>query len=261
VNRKINKEPVTQAVILAAGLGARLGPAAEKIPKCLMKVGGKTLLRHHLDILRGLGIDEIIVVAGFGIEQVIAEVPEEVKVVNNEIFSQTNSLYSLWLARDLVAEGFMLINGDVLAATEIYREVVESGGTVLAYDSGSIGEEEEMKVAFREGQLKGISKEMDAEEADGENVGILKFDSSGAQTLFSEVNQLIKEGGENFWAPAAVGAMASKVRVQGIDVKRHPWTEIDFPEDLENARGIVWPEIEASASARVAKVEQDCSFL
>lgn len=231
-----------QAVILAAGVGSRLGCNGR--PKCLMDVGGQTLIGHHLEVLGGLGVENILVVAGHGAEQVMAEVRHTGVIQFNERYSSTNSLYSLWLARKWVSGSMMVINGDVLADPRIYRRLLEAEGNVLAYDSRSGTEDEHMKVRFEASRLHAISKDMCAHRADGEHLGMLKFDADGARELLNEADRLVAEGRVNDWAPAAVQRVARRLPVAGIDVTALPWTEIDFPGDLVHARERVWPAID-----------------
>ena len=146
----------------------------------------------------------------------------------------------------------MVINGDVLADPQIYRQLLEENGNALAFDSKSGTEEEEMKVRFESNRLRAINKDMGLDHSHGENLGILKFDARGARALLDEADRLVAEGRVNDWAPAAVQSVAQSIPIKGIDVTALPWTEIDFPEDLEHARKRVWPAIDRRKSAAAA---------
>lgn len=235
----------TQAVILAAGRGMRLEGANEGVPKCLLPVDERPLLQHHLDTLRSLGVQRILVIAGHDIDKVTHSLPDHVEVKNNSEFAETNSLFSLWMARNWVTDSLIVINADVLAAPEIYQRVIATPGNALAFDSTSPGESEEMNVRLEKDLLTAISKEITPDKSHGENVGILKFDRSGARQLFASADHLIQNGGERSWAPAALDAALPELKVKGVDVHDLPWTEIDFPEDLTHAREQVWPAITA----------------
>lgn len=242
--------PDTQAVILAAGIGSRLGPAADGRPKCLLEVGGRPLLHHHFTALKKVGVKRITVIAGHEVRQVREMVLPSVEVEVNADYDKTNSLYSLWLARHRVDGPLMVINGDVLAHPEVYRSLLEAEGSVLAFDSRADLADEEMKVRFKKGRLEEITKSMDPSAAHGENLGLLKFDAEGARALFDEADRIVSEGRLKEWAPAAVNIMARQVSVGGIDVAGLPWIEIDFPEDLEAARRGVWPAINGQPTPR-----------
>jgi choline kinase len=232
-----------QAVILAAGLGLRMNGSLNGHPKCLVDVGGRTLLEHQLDVLRGLGVREICVVVGHRAAEVRALVGADCHCLENPRYRETNSLYSLWLAREWVRGSFLVVNADVLASPEIYRRVAVAPGSALAYDSRSGHEDEHMKVRLDGSRLARVAKDLGREACDGENVGILHFDEDAARELFVQAGALIAGGWTNAWAPAAVDRIAERFRIQAVDVADLPWIEIDYPADLEVARREVWPAI------------------
>ena len=237
-----------QAIILAAGRGSRLGPATDGTPKCLIDVGGSTLLEHHIRALRDVGIKRICVVTGHESDQVRASLDATCDCLVNASFAETNSLYSLWLTRGCLSGGFMLMNCDVLAHPEVYRRVAEAQGCALAYDSSSGADPEHMKLQIIDGRLVTMSKMLDREIVCGENVGILKFDAEGAQRLYREAHSLITTGARNTWAPAAVDGIARQINVNCIDIVDLPWVEIDFAEDYAEAQRLVWPAIAGDRS-------------
>lgn len=239
----------SSAVILAAGRGSRLGSLGESLPKCLVEVGGRSLVEHQLQALREVGVRKVVVVVGFRADAVRARLGTRVRYVENTRFAETNSLYSLALARDAVTGPFMLLNSDTLAHPLVYRRVAEHRGSALAYDSRSGAEDEHMKVVFANDRLVRIDKRVPRGEAHGENVGILKFDGTAAPRLFERAASLVLGGRENDWAPAAVQALAHDTPVRGVDVADLPWTEIDFQRDLDHAHASVWPTVQRSVVA------------
>lgn len=232
-----------QAIILAAGCGQRLRAVSNGTPKCLIKVGGCTLIEHHIRTLRKVGIERVCVVVGHAADQVVSAVGRLCHCVLNERYAQTNSLYSLWLARGHVEGQVLLMNGDVLAHPDVYHRVLAVEGNALAIDSSSGDESEHMKVRVENGIVRALGKELQASDCHGENVGILKFDEQGSVELFNEADRLIQAGNERTWAPAAVDQLARKCTIVAMDVADLPWTEIDFPEDLDHAERMVWPAV------------------
>ncbi len=212
-------------------------------PKCLVEVGGRALLEHQLAALRSLGVSEVCVVIGHGASAVRTLVGRDCHCVENQRYSETNSLYSLLLVRDWVRGPFLVLNADVLASPEIYRRVLSSQGNALAYDSRSGQEDEHMKVELRAGLLEHVGKNLERERCDGENVGILRFEGAAALELFAQAEAMIASGGANAWAPAAVDRIAARFTIHALDVAGLPWIEIDYPGDLDLARRDVWPAI------------------
>ena len=243
-----------QAVILAAGRGLRLGSPSNGQPKCLLEVGGKTLVEHQLDVLHGAGIENIAIVVGYRADLVRSVAGEDCCYITNQRYAETNSLYSLWLAREWISGAFVLTNGDVLAHPEIYRRVMAVDGTSLAFDSSSGDDREHMKVSFSNGRLRSISKDVPADQTQGENVGILKFERSAAELLLDEASALIAADSPMSWAPAAVGQIADRVPISGVDVAGMPWIEIDFPDDLAFARENIWPAMSEKSDLLTRKL-------
>ena len=235
-----------QAIVLAAGRGSRLGSATDGNPKCLVRVGGKTLLEHHVQALHAVGVERICVVIGHQSQRIEQLLNGTVEYVHNPRWDQTNSLYSLWSAREWIQGEFMLMNCDVLAHPDVFARVASAQGTALAYDSTSGDEDEHMKVSVRNGCVRAITKKMVTDQICGENVGILRFDEQGGQMLFEAADVIVKSGLDEMWAPAAVNQIATTLPIAAIDVAGLPWVEIDFAHDLEYAHKKIWPEIKSA---------------
>src|ERR1044071_5416106 len=184
-----------KAIILAAGKGTRLN-GIELKPKCLFEVGGVTLLQRQMSAIEEARIDQIVLVLGFEAERIKRHCGSKVEFVTNDRFGETSSLYSLWLAKEHLTEGFVVLNCDVLFHPELLANLLESAhdDALLLSDTDTtqLGDEE-MKVKLKEGLVIDISKNMDPLEADGENVGIVKFSARGAQALRSEERRVGKE--------------------------------------------------------------------
>ena len=245
-----------KGIILAAGRGARLNGGKGDMPKCLVTVGGETMLSRNVRILRAAGIKEIVVVVGCAAETVRRSCPD-VTFVENSIFAQTNSLYSLWLSRTHLTEGFVVMNCDVLVHPQLVFDLVNArheDALLLAYrDEETEYGDEEMKVRVRCGRVVDISKAMDPAEADGENLGIVKFGAEGARLLVDEMNTLVDAGEVKAWVPRAFKAFAEKRPLHVIGTRGYPWIEIDFPEDYRRAVEVVLPQIESDASAALTQ--------
>jgi choline kinase len=104
--------------------------------------------------------------------------------------------------------------------------------------------DEEMKIRVRAGRVLDISKTMDPAEADGENLGIVKFGPASAPALVSIMDRLVSEGGTRDWAPRAFREYAQRDALYAIGTGGRPWIEIDFPEDYTRAVRDVLPAIE-----------------
>jgi choline kinase len=239
-----------RGVILAAGRGSRLNGIANDSPKCLVEAGGITLVERQIQALRNAGIEDISVVVGCEAERVRQACGHGITYVENAQYSRTNSMYSLWMSRHLLYEGFVVFNCDVLFHSALLDDLLTArhdNALLLAYreaDQPLFGDEE-MKVKVRCGRVTDMSKTMDPADADGENLGIVKFGAEGAAALVDIMDRLIDAGGTRDWAPRAFAEFAKTHPLYAIGTRGLPWIEIDFPEDYERAVREVLPLIEA----------------
>ena len=233
----------------------RLNGAAGELPKCLVKVGALTLVERQIHALRSAGVDQIVVVIGHGADGVRRTCGPDCLYVENQDYASTNSLYSLWLARDFLRDGFVVLNADVLFHPDLLADLLLSDredALLVEYSNGQaqgLGEEE-MKVCVREGCVTDISKAIDPREADGENVGIVKFGPEGALALLNHMDLLIANGSRRDWAPRAFREFARERPLHAISTRGRPWIEIDFPEDYLRAVNEILPLIASDERGR-----------
>ena len=236
-----------KAIILAAGKGTRLN-GHELKPKCLFEVGGQTLLDRQISALRDAQINDIVVVLGFEAEHIRRFCRQTASFVTNRRFAETSSLYSLWLAREHLLDGFVVLNCDVLFHPALLTKLLSSPFAdallvdLVDRETNKLGDEE-MKVRIENGLVVDISKDMNPHDADGENVGIVKFSSEGAKHLVEKMNALISNGNEREWAPRAFREFAAEFPLRAISTDDFPWIEIDFPEDYRKAQQQIFPRI------------------
>jgi len=248
-----------RGVILAAGKGARLNGGNGDMPKCLVTLGGETMLARNIRLLRYAGIDEIVVVVGCAAATVRRACGGDPAIgfVENHQFDQTNSLYSLWLARPLLADGFVVMNCDVLVHPQLLTDLLSArheDALLISYrDDATEYGEEEMKVRVRRGCVTDISKAMSPADADGENLGVVKFGAAGAAVLVEEMTRIVSAGEVRAWAPRAFQSFAARRPLHAIGTRGFPWIEIDFPDDYRRAVEDVLPSIDADLRQRIAR--------
>jgi choline kinase len=236
-----------KGVILAAGQGARLNGGHGDTPKCLVSLGGESLLSRNIRLLRSAGIDDVVVVVGCAADQVRRSAADAT-FVENEIFARTNSLYSLWLTRAHLSDGFVVMNCDVLVHPQLLADLMgtryEDALLVDFCESPTQYGEEEMKVQVRRGCVADISKVMPSADADGENIGLAKFGRDGARVLIEEMDALVAAGEFKAWAPRAFKHFARRRPLHVVGTRGLPWIEIDFPDDYRRAIDVVLPCID-----------------
>lgn len=239
-----------RAVILVAGVGWRLKPKTETTPKCLMEIGGKSLLRRYLEAFAALGLSEAVLVVGYLREQVMAEAargPAEVEVrfVVNEQFRRGNIL-SLWQGRHEFDDDILVMDGDVLFPRELLARVLASpDANAIAVDERFQDTGEEQKVVCEDGWVVEVSKKISGDpRVRGEAVGILRLSAEAAEVLRGILEEFIETGKDSLEYEDAFRELAAEVPIGVVEVGDLPWIEIDFEEDLARAHEQVLPEVD-----------------
>lgn len=242
-----------KAVILCAGVGGRLRPLTEDRPKCLVGVGGRTILERCLGNLETAGIGEIVIVTGYRrdlIERFVAErgLPS-VAFVHNESFARTNTAFSLNRALKTVGSDFILVNGDVLFDPVILEDLLRfPGPNCLAVDPDVPLDGEEVKVVMRAGRVARVGKDVDPALSLGEAIGLNKVGRDLGLELSAiydgledrgEIGHYFEKGFDVVCGRGGTGEGAFGVVLTG----RRPWIEIDTLEDYEHAVRDIVPRL------------------
>ncbi len=128
------------------------------------------------------------------------------------------------------------------------RLLDDPGPNAILVDFDSSLGEEEMKVKVRDGLVAAISKEIACEPGMGENLGIIRIGPRDSAAFFACAEGIIKSGESRAWAPHCIHRLVGRIPFRAVPVEGLPWTEIDFPEDLERARRDVHPLCADAAS-------------
>jgi len=237
-----------RGVILAAGAGTRLNVQEPPRPKCTLTFAGAPLIQLQLRALRACGIDDVTVVVGFEPDRVRLACGPGVRFIENSRFAQTNSLYSLSLARPVLKDGFVVMNCDVLFHPAMLSDLLgarHSDALLVAYpqEGDPPFGDEEMKVQVRRGRVVDMGKDLPPDAIDGENVGIAKFSASGALSLIAAIDRRLDSGSRRDWAPRAFADFAREEALYAIGTRGLPWTEIDTADDYRHASTVVFPAI------------------
>jgi choline kinase len=201
-------------------------------------------------------VGHIVVVAGYGIDQVRRTCPPGIDIVQNARHGSTNSLYSLWLVRNLLLDGFVVLNCDVLFHPQLLGDLltarVEDALLVASRGAADAYGDEEMKVCIRHGLVRAIAKTLPDADSDAENVGIARFSPAGGRALVEQLDRLVTAGAVREWLPRAFHELCAVRPLHAVDIRGYPWIEIDFPEDYWRACTEVLPAIERDGTGRPA---------
>lgn len=234
-------------VILAAGMAKRLRPLTDERPKCLLKVGERTLLQRTVDGMIAAGIRELVVVTGYRANMIRDFLTEKypkltIHFIDNPDYAHNNNIFSLWLTHPYTdGRDFLLMDSDILCDPAIIPTVINVGDSALALNRHELGEEEMKVVADGEGRITEISKTCRPEDAAGESVGIERMTADYSTALFRELEQMIEREGliDIFYERAFERLIPQGHTFRIVDTTELFSIELDTPEDFENAQRLI----------------------
>lgn len=232
-------------IILAAGIGLRLRPLTEALPKALLPVGGKPLLQRSLEALTSAGLGRCVIVTGYlqeKIEEFVRRLhpPLAVEFIHNPAFAETNNNYSLWLARPAVSgEEIVLLDADILFHPHILTRLLASqhSDALILRTTNTLGHEEIKCELDGSGAVTRIGKQLDPAKAAGESLGIERFSAPVAARLFDVLAR--RHVYDEFYEASFQELIDGGVRIHAVDSGGLPCVEIDTPEDLAAAEHLV----------------------
>lgn len=235
-----------KAIILSAGQGRRLLPLTADLPKCLLNLGGRTVLEWQLLGLRAAGIKQVTVVTGFGADKVAAVLARrcpagmKARSLFNPMYAVADNLVSCLAARDDMHNDFLLVNGDTLFEMQIVTRLLHNAIAPVsvavahkdAYDA------DDMKVRCIDGWVRDIGK--DLHHVDGEAIGISLYRGDGPKLFRDALDEVAHQpDAHRRWYLSAVNLLAHRGRVHAVPIGTAPWAEIDYPHDLKRAAALV----------------------
>ncbi len=247
-------------VILAAGMAKRLRPLTDERPKCLLKVGERTLLQRTVDAMLAAGVTELVVVTGYRANMIRdfltdryltpaadnAPSPITIHFIDNPDYAHNNNIFSLWLTRPFTdGHDFLLMDSDILCDPAIIPAVLSVDGSALALNRHELGDEEMKVVADGDGRIVEISKTCRPEDAAGESVGIEHMTADYSTALFRELQQMIEHEGliDIFYERAFERLIPQGHTFRIVDTTNLFSIELDTPEDFDNAQRLIPAEL------------------
>ena len=238
-------------VILAAGMAKRLRPLTDTKPKCLLKVGERTLLERTVDAMHQAGITEFLVVTGYRGEMIreflTTHYPQAtIQYLDNVDYEHNNNIYSLWMACQKVrGYDFLLMDSDILCDPAAVVRIAQEQTAALAVNRHELGEEEMKVVVDANNRITEISKTCRPEDAMGESVGIEKITADYSEALARELDQMILQEGliDIFYERAFERLIPQGHTFKVVDTTHYFSYELDTPEDFQRAQELMPKEL------------------
>jgi choline kinase len=232
-------------------MAKRLRPLTDACPKCLLKIGERTLLQRTVDAMIAAGIQELVVVTGYRAEMIRDFLTKQypslnIHFIHNGDYEHNNNIFSLWMTRPYTdGKEFLLSDSDILFDPQLIRAVLAEEGNALALNRHECGEEEIKVIVDSENRIMELSKTCSIEQAIGESVGFEKMTASYSTALFKELEQMIEREGliDIFYERAFERLILQGHTFRIVDTTRYFSIELDTPEDFENAKQLIPAEL------------------
>ena len=232
-------------------MAKRLRPLTDEKPKCLLEVGGKTLLQRTVDAMISAGVKEFVVVTGYRAEMIREFLTVHcslftIHYIDNVDFEHNNNIFSLWLAmQQLHGQEVLLMDSDILCDPEAVRRVARKSVPALAMQQHELGEEEMKIVVDEAGRITEISKTCSPADAIGESVGIEKMTAEYTEAIYQELRKMILDEGliDIFYERAFERLIPQGHTFEVVDTTDLFSYELDTPEDLEKATAALPKEL------------------
>jgi len=242
-----------KAVILAAGMGVRLRPMTENLPKGLIAINGKTLLEYSLDNLLTYGIKEVIVVTGYLENMIRKEIGGsykgiQIEYVCNALFEQTGSMYSLSQLKNIITEDILLLESDLLYEKRAVGYLLESKLQDVILMSDLLNNGDDVFICANENnQVVNLGKKIPEEQLSkirGCLVGISKLSLGFLKELFQKAECDYQRGKIDLhYEECMFETSKESFPLFALHCPDLVWTEIDNERDLRLAREYVFPKL------------------
>jgi len=249
------------ALLLAAGTGSRLFPLTKETPKCLTLVNEKSILERLVNNLKKQGFTKLVIVTGYEKECIMDYLGSKsdnlkIEYINSPLYKTTNNIYSLWMAREIINEPFVLFESDLVLNTSLLNEMVYpdrmavakmqpwlNGTTVTLNKNNQI-------IQFQKGTTETYS------DIRHKTVNIYSFSLASWQAIVRKLNQYIEAGNVNCYYESVFAEMIEdkSLSLESVSFDHKPWYEIDTIYDLVEAEKLFPIELKKQEKYTLANV-------
>jgi len=250
---------ITTALLLAAGTGSRLFPLTQNFPKCLTLVNDKSILERLINNLKTHGFKRLVIVTGHKEECIMDYLGEKsgdiwIEYVHSPLYKTTNNIYSLWMARNVINEPFVLFESDLVLNSTLLDDMVYPDRMAVALmqpwlNGTTVSLDRANKVTqFHKGTIDSYS------DIRYKTVNIYSFSLLSWQAIVKRLNQFITEGNVNCYYETVFAELIEEKSLAfgSVSFDHKPWYEIDTIKDLAKAELLFPKELKKGAMSENA---------
>ncbi len=234
---------ITTALLLAAGTGSRLYPLTKSSPKCLTLVNEKSILERLVNNIKKQGFKRLVIVTGYQKECIMEFLGSKsgdltIEYIHSPLYRTTNNIYSLWMARNIINEPFVLFESDLVLNSTLLDDMVYPDRMAVALmqpwlNGTTVSLDRANKVTqFHKGTTDSYS------DIRYKTVNIYSFSLLSWQAIVKRLNQFITEGNVNCYYETVFAELIEEKSLAfgSVSFDHKPWYEIDTIKDLAKAR-------------------------
>lgn len=233
---------ITTALLLAAGTGSRLFPLTKSSPKCLTLVNEKSILERLVTNLKKQGFKRLVIVTGYQKECIMDYLGSKsgdisIEYIHSPLYRTTNNIYSLWMARNVINEPFVLFESDLVLNTSLLDEMIYPDRMAVALMQPWLdGTTVSLSATNQVIQFQKGTKETYTD-IRYKTVNIYSFSLSSWKAIVEKLNQYISEGHVNCYYETVFSEMVDdkSLAFESVLFDHKPWYEIDTIHDLAEA--------------------------
>ena len=250
---------IVQAVIMAGGLGSRLGSRTKDMPKGFLEIGGTAIVEQSVRKLIAAGIEEIIIGTGYHKEfyEDLAKKYSCITLTHNPDYANTGSMGTLAACASKVKGDFLLLESDLLYDNIGLNVLINEPRRDVILSSGKTGSGDEVYLQIDENQnlVKHSKKKEDLDSVYSELVGITKLTKDALDLMVAYMNDHKTDIPKMEYEVAMSGISSSGHPIAVRKVEYYVWCEIDDENHLKRAVEQIWPHIEENESIRSIRRE------
>ena len=240
---------IDNAIILIAGMGTRLKPMTDHMPKCLTEIHGKTILENALTHLEKTGVKETVLVVGYLGNKVMEKIGSQfggmkITYIENKVYDKTNNMYSLWLAREYLKKDVIWMDGDVFFEEEILNRILNFDKTKSCWVVDNFTEEFDGAMLTADGNERITDLEIIREKSGKyrnlffKSAGILRLTPEFGNLFSKWLDEDVIAGNVNIYCDLVLAKHFREIPIYIHNINGLKWAEIDNLEDLKRAERI-----------------------
>jgi phosphoenolpyruvate phosphomutase len=232
-----------KAIILASGIGKRLQPLTNDIPKPMIKLNKKTIIERQIDSFLKNKIKDIVITTGPYEEKFQYFLMQKynnlkIKFVYNPQYDTTNYIYSLWLTKDHIDDDIILIHGDLVFEEKLLEKIVECKDNVVLVNKQIDKHNKDFKAVIENEKVTKIGVNYLSKNAYS-SIPFYKFSKKDFIIWIDAIEDEVKNGNLDIYAEDALNKISDEITLKPLYFKDETCMEIDTMRDLENAKKLI----------------------